>query len=123
MSPLTASEIEVIKVCKDQNGISGCQAADIDYMATGDGFDVTVLGDITTVDGAGCTSVMLETDIDNPSDAGLFYYTIGDGVDTEDLGAIVAETGSVVIPEMTVIGSVLVLGAAGFMIAKKRKNA
>ncbi|MBU0757154.1 MAG: hypothetical protein KKF44_03760 [Nanoarchaeota archaeon] len=110
--------IEVLAVCKDTNGVSGCQAADI---ADPTGFDVAVLGDITTVAGAGCTAVMLTTDL-APEEAGLFYYTIGDGIEETDMGAVVRETGSVFIPEFGILASLAILGVAGAFVLKRRKD-
>ena len=106
-------DVVVDPVCKDVDGVSGCNGEDIHDPAD---FSATPAADlIETVDGQGCVDIMLET-----TDAeGLYYYTVnGESAETE----IVAETGSVaVVPEFSVLGATLALGAVGLFIHKKRK--
>ncbi len=105
-------DIIVDPVCRDQNSISGCQAADdnspADFSAT------PVSPTLSLVGGAGCVDIELTT-----SDAnGLFYYTVNG-----DLGGVItSETGTAYVPEFGTIGAVLALLGAGAYAAKKRRN-
>jgi len=105
-------DIVVGKVCRDLNSVTGCQAAD-DLATT----ELVVTPDtpMTVSGGNGCVDVELKTvDAD-----GLYYYTINGEYQGE---VITAETGSVFVPEFTVLGAGAALAIAGAYIAKKRKN-
>lgn len=102
--------VVVDPVCEDLNGISGCQAAD--DLATTE-FTAVSQGDITLVDGAGCTYIELTT-IDA---SGRFYYTVNGEIGQAE---ITSETGSVFVPEFTTVGAALALLGAGFYAYKKR---
>ncbi len=121
--------LEILSVCKDVDGISGCMAAD---EADPAGLTVEFPGNVDSIvlsltsDGLGefegCTDIDIETNL-NPADGGLFYYTVGDGYIGlyGQKGSVVAETGSIFVPEFGIIAAGLVLGLAGLYIVKRRK--
>jgi len=104
--------IVVDPVCRDVNGVSGCQAADTANPA--EFTAVPAANSITVSGGTGCVDITLTT-----ADAdGVFYYT----VNGQQEGTVTSETGSAaIIPEFGVLASAAVLGIAGFYIARKRK--
>lgn len=100
-------------VCEDYDGYSGCSVAD-DSATTE--FSAVAVDNITLVNGAGCTDIMLTT---SANASGLFYYTVNG--DNGGVNVLVSETGSVLVPEFGVLASLGILAAAGIFIYRKRK--
>ena len=103
--------VSVGTVCRDIDGLVGCSGADIASPA---GFSVTPVDATTGADG--CDDISLVT---SRASTGLYYYTINGVVAGTTIGS---ETGSVLVPEFTTIGSALVLLGAGLFIYKKKRQ-
>ncbi|MBD3203003.1 hypothetical protein GF327_01805 [Candidatus Woesearchaeota archaeon] len=109
-TPAVGLDVATDKICKDQNSIPGCQAADTSSPAE---FSVTVVDSVTGADG--CATLTLST---TNAYGGTFYYEVNGEVEGE---AITEETGTAYIPEFGVLASLAVLGLAGLFVARKRK--
>lgn len=106
-------DVVVTNVCKDQNGLYGCQAAD--------DFDVedlfTVVPNQPTMADGECIMVTLTTTIEDETMAGQFYYTINGAIGEAFIGS---ETGTVLVPEFGVVAGLAVLAGAGLFLYKRR---
>ena len=105
------TQIVIDPVCKDLNGLLGCQADDEINPV---GFSVLTTQIVT--DENGCANITVQTNL-APEDAGVFYYTVNGVVGDAKIGS---ETGTVLVPEFGVLGAAAVLGLVGLYIYKKR---
>lgn len=106
-------DVVIDPICKDVDGIYGCGAGD---MFDPVGF--TVVPTELTTGADGCVDVVLSTNLDENS-VGEFYFTVNGQLSETTIGS---ETDNVLIPEFGIIASVGLLGAAGFYIARRRKD-
>ncbi|MFH0875876.1 MAG: hypothetical protein V1859_08105 [archaeon] len=105
--------VVVSPVCRELDNVLGCSAGD---TMNPTGFSVVPNEPTTGADG--CVELTITTTL-NENQAGVYVYTVNGDNGTSYVGA---ETGKVYVPEFTVIGSLAVLGIAGYIAARKRKN-
>ncbi len=110
-SPYVGLDLYITSECQDLNGNEACDAGEVGN-AVGI-FDASVKTSPTDIDG--CGEVTLTT---TSAPGGTFAYS----VNSQDGATVVDEEGGLAyIPEMGVIGAMLVLGGAGLFIARKRQ--
>jgi len=108
-APLAGIAIAIDEVCKDHNGIVGCQTPP-DENPTGE-LAVAALDAVTGADG--CGDLQLTT----TGASGNFYYTVSG---SSGGATITRETGQALVPEMSVAAAGLALGLAGLLVWRKR---
>jgi len=109
-------DVVISPVCKDLNGIFGCQLGLDDFAQTV--FTAVPVEPTTGEDG--CVDVTLTTNIIDGGDSGKFYYTVNGMIGDATVGS---ETGGVTtdVPELGVVAAGLTLLGAGLFIWKKRQ--
>jgi len=107
-------DVAVDPVCLDQNGLYGCQTGEDIFDPAG----FTVVPNEATTGADGCVDLTLTTNIANPEDAGLFYYTVNGMIGDATIGS---ETGEVLVPEFGVLAAGLALSGAALFIWRRRQ--
>lgn len=108
-NPLAGIAIAVERVCKDHNGVIGCQVPP-DEEPTAE-LSVVALDAVTGADGCG------DVQLTSNSASGIFHYTVSGSSGNAE---ITRETGTALVPEFTTGLMALTLAAAGLLVWRKR---
>ncbi len=110
-NPVVGFPVVVDPVCKELDNVLGCSAGDEFNPA---GFTAVPASSVTGADG--CVDIVLTTNLPQ-NDGGIFVYNVnGDNGQTY----VASETGTVYVPEFSVVAAGLALLGAGLFVFRKR---